>query len=1175
MERTKFQRFCALFLAVLFLIPGGILVASAEDGTVADGSSSITDETIADVREQLNAISYDEYSKKYSNIDSASSEIVIEGTKYNAEATDADVSVGTYGGVEALYTPGDGTVAWDVKIDKTAKYSLIIEYFPNEGKATSIQRIFRIDGTIPFSEARYITMPKVWKSEYVSGEVLVGKNESADDYLNAAKAAGMEATAETRENGTYILYSFPSTWTVENSALVDENIVRFFRIDVDNNEIRNSMYQAPEWREFEIKDVDGYYAESFEFVFEEGEHTISLEAVNEPVTIKSIRLVPHEGLGSYEDYSAKYANEKKGSSIIKIEAEFPHSTSTQTVYPVEDRTCAINSPVSAAQTLLNTIGGDKWQTSGQAVEYTFKVNDSGMYSIVTRFRQNILDGIYTSRSLAIYSDGLKEGDKGYYNGVPFTEASETVFNYSTDWQASALQYMTKVFDDAGNVVSSEYHDLEFYFEAGVEYTIKLEVSLGAMGSVIRRLSEAMTSINNDYLDILQLTGANPDKYRDYGFYRIMPDTIIDLKRQADVLDEIAAEMANTAGVKSTNSATLVKIATLLRRMHGDEDEIARNLDQLKSYLGTFGTLLSDTKTQPLQIDFISIQSSEVALPKAKPNFFQSFGHEIASFMQSFFRNYDRMGATEEMTSSDDIVEVWLATGRDQAQVVRNLINNDFTPVYNIPVNLKLVAGATLLPSILAGSGPDVYIGLGEDNVINYAIRGALEAVEDMEGFYDLAINEETRCFNEAAMLVLGIENEEGDYHYYGLPENQSFPMMFIRTDILADLNIDIPKTWDDILEAVPILQSQNMEIALSSDYKIFLYQMGGTLFADDGMRINLDSNTALESFETMCNMFTMYSFPYKYDFENRFRTGEMPIGIASYIGTYNKLVVYATEIRGMWQFVPLPGMVDAEGNINNASVSTVSAIVMITGIEDEEIKYGAWEFMKWHCGAQCQSDYANEMAAILGDSAKHSTANLDALSSLPWTTEEYKNVALQFNNLASIPNYPGAYIIGRYTKFAFLAAYNDKADPTTEMLRYITTINKEITKKRNEFGLEVLEIGQTKASKRMDQATMLLESIVESDGYNASYDAIVKNALSAIHSNEAAAMMVASEQFADLLKTLDPDGTLAQDEIEAIKDDRNCAYYDVYKFVEETATMVYYIAQYLADASNALNSYVD
>ena len=107
----------------------------------------------------------------------------------------------------------------------------------------------------------------------------------------------------------------------------------------------------------------------------------------------------------------------------------------------------------------------------------------------------------------------------------------------------------------------------------------------------------------------------------------------------------------------------------------------------------------------------------------------------------------------------------------------------------------------------------------------------------------------------------------------------------------------------------------------------------------------------------MCNLFKMYSFPYKYDFANRFRTGEMPIGIASYNGTYNHLIVFATELRGKWQFVPLPGFKQDDGSINNVSVSSVSAIVMISGA-DEKTKKEAWEFMKWHVGAQCQIDYS-------------------------------------------------------------------------------------------------------------------------------------------------------------------------------------------------------------------------
>ena len=1172
MERTKFQRLCALLLVLACLIPGGVMGVAAEDVTSsADADTSISDKTIADVREQLNAISYEEYRQDLVDVKPGDTAIVVDGKSYDKDATDAKVEINTYDGVEALYTPDSGNVVWNITVPETRKYSIVIDYYPVEGKATSIQRIFRIDGTIPFAEARYITMAKRWENDYTKAELKVGKKDNAADMIAAAAAVGITAVTEERENGTYVVYDMPELWTSETANFVIDNLVRYFVVDIDLNEIRNSMFQSPAWSTFELKDVDGFYSESFEFLFEAGEHQISLEAVNEPVAIKSISLVPHENMGSYEDYIAQYAGEAKGGDKVMLEAEYPSAISTQTVYPVEDRTCAVNSPTDTGRTLLNTIGGDKWQTSGQWIEYTFTVNSSGLYQIVPRFRQNILDGIYSSRVLYIYSKGLNEGAKGYYNGIPFAEATEFVFNYSTDWQATPLQYLVRTEDADGNLTTT-YQEVEFYFEAGVEYTVRFEVALGSMGPIVRQIDESLEAINNDYLDILQLTGANPDKYRDYGFYRIMPDTIIDLKVQADLLQEVATNLATLAGVKSTNTATIEKVVTLLKRMHGDEDEIARNLDQLKSYLGTLGTTLSDSKTQPLQMDYLVIQSAEEKLPKAKPNFFQSFAHEMSSFFMSFFRNYDRMGATVENVDDEEVVEVWLATGRDQAQVVRTLINNDFTPVYEYPVNLKLVAASTLLPSILAQSGPDVYIGLGEDTVINYAIRGALMSVEDREGFYDMAINPETREFNDAAMLVLGIEDSDGLYHYYGLPENQSFPMMFIRTDILADLNIDIPKTWDDILEAVPVLQANNMQIGLSNDYRIFLYQMGGTLFADEGMRINLDSNTALESFDKMCNMFTMYSFPYTFDFANRFRTGEMPIGIASYVATYNQLVVYATEIRGLWQFVPMPGMLDAEGNINNVSISTVSAIVMISGCSNEE---GAWKFMQWHADEQCQSDYANEMAAILGDSAKHSTANLNALADLPWTSEEYKNVALQFNNLASIPNYPGSYIIGRYTNFAFLDAYNDRADPTTELLSYITTINKEITKKRNEFNLETLEIGQTKASKRIAQVTGLLNDITESSSYNSSYDSSITSARQALRSEEAAAMLVASEQLRGMLSMVDPSGKIAEGEIASVKEKYNCYSFEVYEYIEEFATQIYYAAEYLEDAAEALNSYVE
>ena len=1075
-------------LALVFLLCGSVISVGASDAT---GGAQSGGNIISGGRD-FNAISYNEYIAQFDNVPVAEDDYVIKATEGYTFVTSAGVVytpstdiekiedkssiayVGEFGGKKGLYTPSSGVVTWEIpEITEATKYSMVIEYYPIENKSASIERMFLINGSAPFSEARSLTIPKIWKNTYEDGRFEVPEDESAQSYLDAAEDIGIEAELLEEDGKSYIVYTMPEYWTEDLASVVNDQTIRFFISDIDKNEIRSSLVQSPSWSEYAFKDANGFMQESFQFVLapdeDTGKLTVSLESVNEPMVISEIRFVPCEDEGStltYEEYLEKYSDAPDGEDKIKIEAEYYSAASSQTIYPISDNTSAVTSPAATDRTILNTVGGDKWQTAGQWIEYSFKVESSGMYNIATRFKQALLDGMYTSRILYIYSDSsVAMGEDGYYNGIPFEEAGKLQFNYSSDWQSGKLTDGTQI-----KVGEDEYEDRTFniYFKEGVVYTLRFEVSLGSMGDIVRRVQESLDSINNDYLNILKLTGSKPDEYRDYGFSRVMPDTMIDMIIQSRELYDVAEELVKFAGEKSSNTATLEKVARVLNLMGTNEDEVAKNLEQLKTYIGSLGTWLSDAKTQPLTFDYIVVQSAaDDELPVAKAGFFKSLIHEIKSFIQSFFRNYNRMGAMVE-TEDTDAVEVWLAYGRDQSQVIRGLINNDFTPETGVTIDLKLVAGATLLPSILSGMGPDVYIGLDQNNVINYAIRGALVQIEDMDGF-----DEAVADFNESAMLVLQIENAEGDVHFYGLPETQNFTMMFVRNDIFDQLDIAVPQTWDDVKEIIPILQTNNMEIGMTKDENIFLYQLGGELFADNGMRINLDSNVALDAFNTMCEMFTMYSFPYKYDFANRFRTGEMPIGFATYTATYNQLKVFATEIEGLWSFYPLPGYMDETGDINNASVSTITAISMIVGCEDEE---GAWEFMKWHADDQCQIDYANEMVAILGPSAKHATANISALRSLPWTDAELEQLELQFAELAAIPNYPGRYIVERYTQFAFLAAFNSKADPVTEMQSYIKTINTEITRKRQEFGLETLADGQTLAQKRMEEAeTKLLE----------------------------------------------------------------------------------------------------
>ncbi len=1168
MREKKFTRIAAFLLCLTMLLGNAVVFASASDA--AGSGDSVTDVSLEELRELLNAISYEEYSDKNVDVPRATQAVEVPIDLYKTE--DAGFKMEAKDGEDALYTPANGEVSWTVNIPATGKYAIKIEYYPDQNRSTSIERILKINDKVPFAEARFLTLPKRWVNDYIDSEI---------DSALAGTAKELGYNVVEKDGKHYV--TFPDFVTAEMSVFAEENGLRFLQRDITNNEIRPTTSDKPKWMTYYLKDSSGYYTSNFEFVFEKGENKITLEGQNEPMSIKAITLFPVEDLKSYEEYFAKYANTPAGGDTVKIEAELANVMSNKTIYPVEDRSCAINSPTDTTCSVLNTIGGDKWATAGQWVEYRFKVSSSGMYDIVSRFRQDVLDGMSTCRSMYLYSEGLAEGTDGYYNGAPFEEALKLGYDYSAEWQVTQLAGGKADVNGDGKIDEDDVQTTySVYLKENVIYTIRLEVTLGKMGDVVRRVEDILNSINNDYLNIIKLTGITPDQYRDYGFSQVMPDVMVDMVIQSRNLYDLAEELTVIAGEKSSNVATLEKVARLLEEMGTDDDEVAKNLSNLKSYIGTLGTFLSDAQTQPLQLDYILIQPMGAEAPRATPNFFQTFIHEIKGFIQSFFRDYNSMGALEE--TDESATEVWLATARDQSQVYRNLINNDFTPKTNIAIDLKLVAGGTLLPSILAGSGPDVYLGLGQGDVINYAIRSALLNIETNEDFEEFTSNN----FNEAAMIVLGIEDADEQMHYYGLPETQGFPMMFVRIDILADLGLEVPRTWDDLMACIPTLQANNMQIGLPTDYKIFLYQKGGDLFADDGMRINLDSKLGLASFEKMCNLFTMYSFPYQYDAANRFRTGEMPILLGDYTGLYNQLKVFATEINGKWEFMPLPGEIngyDENGDpiINNVSISGVAATVMVKGCDKVE---SSWEFMKWYTGESCQVGFSNEMVAIMGPSAKQAVSNKNALASLPWTTAEYQQIQNQFNNLGSVPNYPGAYIIDRYTNFAFLSAYNDKANPSDALLAYINTINKEIERKRNEFNLETLSDGVNEykdlLTKRLAQIVELVGYIREDDEFKAEYEDLMVQIEKATRSDDAAELAVAAEAAKALYEKLDPDGSkFVADRTEVMGYDmtdtsltkaekkkiRKCFSYEVYKNTEQLATQLKCMVDFLEDAA--------
>ena len=74
---------------------------------------------------------------------------------------------------------------------------------------------------------------------------------------------------------------------------------------------------------------------------------------------------------------------------------------------------------------------------------------------------------------------------------------------------------------------------------------------------------------------------------------------------------------------------------------------------------------------------------------------------------------------------------------------------------------------------------------------------------------------------------------------------------------------------------------------------------------------------------------------------------------------------------------------------------------------------------------------------------------------MDWSARESKIIMNEiFPNIVGVPDMPGSYIISRYVNFAFLAAYNEKASPSDELLGYINLIDKEFERKREELSRE-------------------------------------------------------------------------------------------------------------------------
>lgn len=827
-----------------------------------------------------------------------------------------------------------------------------------------------------------------------------------------------------------------STTTTDKNGIV----VKEWEKDNQGNEVKPKTLESPEWVQSYLYDSNGYILSPLSVYLEAGDHTITMLSIKEPMLLHKIVLTNHKEIKDYE--AAKATWDEMGAvqatnTVIRIEAENAVKTSSQMLYPRQDQSSPAVYPSSPKVLLNNTIGGNSWKDAGQWVEWEFEVPESGYYNISTYCKQNFVRGIDVCRK--IYIDGE----------VPFSELEAYGFHYEQNWREEIIS------DENGNAY-------DIYLEAG-KHTLRMEVVLGDMADIISQVQSCVQQLNAIYRQVIYITGVSPDKYRDYQIEASLPELESELVAVRAELGEAIEALKITAGRNSDKLTVLQTMTDQLDELIKDQERFTEVISSYKVNVRACGNWITQVLGQPLQLDRIMVYASDSKPSIEKDNWFARAGYELQRLYYSFVVDYNQIGNVAEESDETTVLTLWIGTGRDQANVIKALIDENFTKETNISINVQLVDMNTLLRATLAGEGPDVAIQVantngiagavlntGNDTPVNYGLRNA---VLDLSKFDDY--EEVIKRFDESAMVPFSFNGAT-----YALPDTQTFPMMFYRKDILAEIGLDVPKTWDEVKVAMTVLSKNQMEFGMLPSEQIFamlLFQNGGEYYSENGDKSMLDSDIAVNTFKTYCEYYTDYKLDKATSVEERFRTGECPIIISDYT-TYNNLQVSAPDIAGLWDFTVVPGVVQEDGSILHTTGSTGLADIIMS---DTEHPQECWEFLKWWTSAETQTLYGREMESLMGASARVATANLEAMGNLSWPVRDYKEIMSQFEQVQGIPQVPGGYYSWRNLNNAFYSVTTDEsstghdmvATPREELMDKVLYIDAEINYKREEFGL--------------------------------------------------------------------------------------------------------------------------
>ncbi len=833
------------------------------------------------------------------------------------------------------------------------------------------------------------------------------------DYLSYDEST-LPVEISMRVNRAYPFYEcrrlvFESTWVGDKEKSFDRY----------NNEIVTVPNKVIQWESKYLMDASYRHSDPLILELQEGRNEVELSVSEGSVLIGNMYLEKVSGIPDYT-----FSETATGSELITIQAEDFTYRNDPSVRAIAEYEAAVE-PYEVTDTILNTMDKDSFKDAGQKITYDFTVGKTGYYNIAFNYIQSDKNGF------PVFLDVAVDGE------VPNKEFSAYPFDYTQNYRTMTMS------DDNEN-------NLSVYLEEG-SHTISLTINIDPVRHVLEEVSRIMGEINDLSLEITKVAGTNKDKYRDLNLTKYIPDLedrmdswVEELKALSESVKPYNPDASSIACFSYLNVA-----ANQITSLAKEPDEIPRRVAELATSTNSSNQFLANQidaiNKNKLGIDRIYLYQEGARLPEAK-GFFESLYLSVKRFVSSFFDQ-----AYSASNVDPNHLQIWVSRPRQYVEVMQKLIDEQFTPVYDIEVDLSVITDPNkLVLANSSGDAPDIATGINYAIPYDLAIRGALVDLTQFDNFKKIA-NRFGAGFHIPATIEEGI---------YAMPETMNFWVLFYRTDVLEKLGLEVPDTMKDVVDMLPELQMRGLNFyyptagmtALRNFHGTtpLLFQNGATLYGTYAGDTTLNSEEAVEGLTQLTELFTIYNMPVDVpNFYQHFRNGDLPIGIADY-GTYNLLVNAAPEIAESWDIALVPGVENEDGEVLRYTAGASDSTVIFKSTKDREAQ--AWEFMNWWSSAEVQMQFGQTLQMTYGDEYIWNTANLEAFAGLPWDSEDKAVILDQASWVLEAPRILGTYMLEREISNAFNDVVVNGKTLRIRIDKAVKIINRETERKLEEFG---------------------------------------------------------------------------------------------------------------------------